>query len=144
MKFPSRCFLWVITMSSYHSTHTINCSHRCSITLKKSSSSRSAQIHFFFFFLDYLKAVSVLRLHCIGYYDDRWITELERILRKQSWSEQGTSQAFAWRDWGKPTKSFSQDNLCPGQDLNPVPPNCKPVVLPIDQTVSQYIIKSLQ
>jgi hypothetical protein len=35
---------------------------------------------------------------------------------------QGTISAFAWRDRGKLRKSFVQDNLSLGRDLNPKPP----------------------
>jgi hypothetical protein len=34
--------------------------------------------------------------------------------RKQSWYNRGTVPTYAWRDCGKPTKNFSQDNPCQG------------------------------
>jgi hypothetical protein len=39
-------------------------------------------------------------------WQDGWIShELEGFVSMQSWPNQGTIPAFAWRDWGRPQKT---------------------------------------
>lgn len=55
----------------------------------------------------------------------RWKMNWKGCERKQLWPNQGTTAAFAWKEWWKPRKEISHGSLCPAWGLNQASPKHK-------------------